>query len=123
MRQLEDEPRLRDALHPRADLRDQLSDPEKPEIAVAEGAQSNRPRRRREPADPFRRFRSPGHCLTVHAAWQLPEAAWNEFAQWFRNGSRAEMLVRFGAICRGSASGRSSNAREGLIVNLDSAWH
>jgi hypothetical protein len=30
---------------------------------VAEGAESYRPGRRREPSDSFRSLRSPGHCL------------------------------------------------------------
>ncbi len=39
VRQLQHEPRLPDALHPRADEGDELSAPEQPEVPVAEGAQ------------------------------------------------------------------------------------
>src|SRR5262245_39981695 len=49
MRQVEHEPRLRHALHPRANLRDELTDPEQPEITVAEGAETHRRRPGRAP--------------------------------------------------------------------------
>src|SRR5262249_56845113 len=45
------------------DVGDEMTEPENPEIAMAEGAESHRPRRRHDPADSFRGFRSPGHCL------------------------------------------------------------
>ena len=38
--QLEHEPRLADALHPRADQGDELPAPEQPEVAMTEGAQA-----------------------------------------------------------------------------------
>ena len=38
-RQLQHEPRLSDALHPRADERDELAAPEQPEVAMPEGAE------------------------------------------------------------------------------------
>ena len=43
VRQLEDEPRLGDLLHPRPDERDQLAGEEEPVVAVAEGADAVKP--------------------------------------------------------------------------------
>src|SRR5437773_1916379 len=45
LRDLEHQPRLRHALHPRADLRDQLAGPEEPEVAVPESAETCSARR------------------------------------------------------------------------------
>src|SRR5437899_1681467 len=61
VRELEHEPGLRHALHPRPDLRDQLADPEQSEVSMPQGTQTHRPSRRREPCDPFGGFRSLGH--------------------------------------------------------------
>ena len=61
VREIQHEPGLRHALHPRPDLRDQLADPEQPEVSMPQGTQTHRPSRRREPCDPFGGFRSLGH--------------------------------------------------------------
>jgi len=54
---------------------------------------------------------------------QLPETAWNEFAQWFQNGSRAVIVVKIERSLSRDRVWLSSNTREGGVVVSDSAWH
>jgi len=65
----------------------------------------------------------PDIVLTVHAARQLPETAWNEFAQWFQNGRRAVIVVKIERSLSRDRVSLSSNTREGGVVVSDSVWH